>query len=223
MTQQEFYQWAAELILNCVQVYPGEYSNRPFCSGCYQDEERAWYYYRQIDERTSLTPSGQRMSEEECFEKLKGDVLYALEQMQLERQKELERVERMSLEKLLERQRIKQEQQEDEKILELFRAENTNAESVDEVVIDVEKIYALLDGTDECNSTYGDAKYTYESIYDEVTAVHFLKIYKYMDKLGTLIQKGHSSQTDLLILQKVGQIFAAMSMEADRKIMEVNK
>lgn len=81
MTYREFMEWVREenISLERLEIYPDRYTNVPFSSGCYQDDGGTWYYYMQIDERTKLTPNGRKMSEEECFEKLKEDVLYKIE------------------------------------------------------------------------------------------------------------------------------------------------
>lgn len=121
MTYKEFMQWAEEneelktIIpkelaeyyntddvmdrLRYIKIYPNQYTNVPFSHGCYQDAQGNWYYYIQIDERTSLTPDGQKYPEEECFEKLKGSVLYELEQRERRRRELRERQERKASEK----------------------------------------------------------------------------------------------------------------------------
>lgn len=104
MTYKEFMQWAEEneelkaVIpealarwfnrddvmeqLKYITIYPNEYTNVPDSDGCYQDSQGNWYYYTQLDERTSLVPNGKKYSEEECFEKLKTSVMYKLQRLE---------------------------------------------------------------------------------------------------------------------------------------------
>ncbi len=220
MTYEEFMQWTRQenIPLNKLDIYPNRYTNVPFSAGCYRDAAGDWYYYWQTDERTSLTPNGEKMSEEECFDTLKRQVSYKLQVLEEEREKQ----RRKALEKKQQSSPVHKED-DDAAVQELFREENLDAETADEVIIDIEKIYCLMDDTDEGNSNYASAKRTYTSLYSEQTAVNFLKIYKYMDKLGKLIQQGPFMQVDVLILQKVGLVFSDMNVEEDKKIIEANK
>jgi len=105
----------------------------------------------------------------------------------------------------------------------LFREENRDAESIEAVVIDVEKIYQVMDDTDEGDSNFAEAKKNYEALYDVKTATQFFKIYKYMNKLSSLIQSGSYMQVDLLILQKISLIFGDMNAKEDKKIVAANR
>jgi len=221
MTYQEFMKWVTEeqIQLERLEIYPNMYTNVPFSAGCYQDENGNWYYYKQIDERTSLIPNGEKLSERECFDRLQNSVLYKLEQIKAEERRIKERQESMSSEENEYQEHIKSEQEKERLIRELFREENRSAKTIDAVVIDVEKIYKIMDDTDEGNNNYADAKETYKKLYKKKTAVSFLKIYKYMDKLSRLIQKGDYQTVDLLILQKISLIFGDMNAKEDKKII----
>jgi len=82
--------------LKYITIYPNQYTNVPSSDGCYQDKNGEWYYYTQLDERTSLTPHGRKLPEEECFKILKSSVMYKLQQIEAEERRLREKQESMS-------------------------------------------------------------------------------------------------------------------------------
>ncbi|MBQ3545175.1 MAG: hypothetical protein IJA34_09340 [Lachnospiraceae bacterium] len=173
----------------------------PFSSGCYTDELGNWYYYHHIDERTSLIKNGRKMSEDECFNNLKQDTLFNIQ----EKKRLISQYYRESM------------TNKKEVLMNLFLSDNKGVESVEEVVIEIEKIYEEMDDTDEGNISYAETKKLYLDAYEEETAIRLFKIYKYMDKFGNLIRNDSIKKEYCYILQRVNQIFGDMIIKAEKK------
>ena len=211
MKKQEFIKWAEEenIDLEYYAIYPECYTNVPFCSGCYTDESGNWYYYHHIDERTSLIKNGRKMSEDECFNNLKQDTLFNIQ----EKKRLISQYNRESITN----KKDENSGNKKEVLMNLFLNDNKGVESVEEVVIEIEKIYEEMDDTDEGNISYAEAKKLYLDAYEEETAIRLFKIYKYMDKLGNIIRNDSIKKEYCYILQRVNQIFGDMIIKAEKK------
>lgn len=195
MTYKEFMQWAEEneelkaIIpdffkerhnmddvmerLAYIDIFPNRYTNVPFSHGCYQDKMGNWYYYIQIDERTSLTPNGTKYPEEECFEKLKSSVGYAIQEYQARERQEQERLANMSPER-------KQRMEREEKLLRnfhlvmnMFGTEIDETKTIEQLKTDLNKI-TTFDDTDGDDEAFELIKEQYEI--DKAKTIKELKI-----------------------------------------------
>lgn len=112
------------------------------------------------------------MSEDECFNNLKQDTLFNIQE-----KKRL--ISQYNIESMTNK---KDEDTGDKKevLMKLFLNENKGVESVEEVVIEIEKIYEEMDDTDEGNSSYVETKKLYLGAYEEETAIRLFKTYKYI-------------------------------------------
>ncbi len=247
MTYKEFMQWAEEneelktIIpkelaeyyntddvmerLRYIKIYPNQYTNVPFSNGCYHDALGNWFYFTQIDERTSPTPDGKKLPEEECFENLKIDVLYEIEQKSKKKREEAERIRIANLtpEEKAEREREAKLLRIFHLVMDMFKAENNKAKRLHQVIIDLNKIYGAFDDSDEGNETFKTVKEQYVEQFGEEKGIKLFKIFKFITYFGMAQQHfGLVYKIDSLILQKVNKIFTKMlkKEEGRRKLRE---
>lgn len=73
--------------------------------------------------------------------------------------------------------------------LSLFEPENRGVTSVENIKIDLNKLYDFMDDSDEGNEDYSFAKSAYVRDYGEDFGINIFKIYKYMTKFGEILRK----------------------------------
>lgn len=200
-----------ERILQFYNIYPDEYTNGPFVHGCYKDNAGNWYYYNNFDERTSLTPNGTRASENECFNHLKNALLVEIQHHEEEKRAEAERIANLTPEQKAEREREEKLLRDFHLVQNMFSTENDKAKTINQVKIDLNKIYGAFDDSDEDNETFKIVKEQYIEQFGEEKGIKLLKIFKFITYYGMALQRfGYVLDSDSMILQKVNQIFAEM-------------
>lgn len=73
--------------------------------------------------------------------------------------------------------------------LSLFEPENRGVTSVENIKIDLSKIYEFMDDSEESNEDYSFAKSSYVKDYGEEFGINIFKTYKYMAKFGEILRK----------------------------------
>lgn len=93
----------------------------------------------------------------------------------------------------------------------MFSTENDKAKTINQVKIDLNKIYGAFDDSDEDNETFKIVKEQYIEQFGEEKGIKLLKIFKFITYYGMALQRfGYVLDKDSMILQKVNQIFAEM-------------
>ena len=87
--------------------------------------------------------------------------------------------------------------------LSLFEPENRGATSVENIKIDLNKLYDFMDDSDEGDKYYIFAKSVYVRDYGEELGIKLTKIYKYMTRLGEIIRKRYESGEIRLLFDKM--------------------
>lgn len=229
MKKEEFINWIIEnnIILKEYEIYPDKYTNVPFSSGCYTDKEGNWYYYHHIDERTSLIPNGQKMSEDECFEKLLKSLKYEIEQKNTQMKMYEEELQRsyatISLEEKEKKEKLRNAYKEEKELMDLYVVKNQFANSKDDVVIDISKIYKTMDCNTEGNSLYIRIKELYKSLYSEEMVEKLFKIYKYQEKYSRYMKIRLYGGCYNFIYEKINGIFQNIKENAECKMVEDEK
>ena len=87
--------------------------------------------------------------------------------------------------------------------LSLFESENRGVIRVEDIKIDLNKLYDFMDDSDEGNEYYIFAKSVYVRDYGEELGIKLTKIYKYMTRLGEIIRKRYESGEIRLLFDKM--------------------
>lgn len=223
MTYKEFINWAIDndIVLGRYEIYPDRYTNVPFASGCYRDEEGFWCYYHSIDERTSLTPDGTRMTENECFNNLLGDLKYSIEK-EKESDEAYSKEFKQSCEALTEEERNKKvsarnARLEEKRIVNIYMPRNQFAKSQDEIVIDLNRIFERIDSNTEDNALYVEINQIYRRLYCEEVATKLFKIFKYEEKFARYIEDEWYGKKYIMIFDEVRNSYQIFKEEVNRE------
>lgn len=201
-------------ILEFYNIYPDRYTNGPFVHGCYKDDNGNWYYYSNNDERTSLTPNGTMDTEEECFKHLKTSLLVEIQHHEEWKRQEAERIANLTPEQKAEREREAKLLRDFHLVQNMFNTENDKAKTINQIKIDLNKIYTAFDDSDEDNESFKTVKEQYIEQFGEEKGIRLLKVFKFITYYGMALQRfGFVLERDSLILQKVNQIFVEMLTE----------
>lgn len=217
---EEIMEEGVDRILSFFTIYPKEYTHVPYAYGCFE-KDGEWHHYSN-GERPSIEPSGSKLAEDECFDTLKGDLLYELKNYE----KEKLQSDNCSYEEMVIREEKERVEKYEDSILYLFLEENRGVKIqenieidfnklnklIDDVEIDSNKLYEIIDDNDEGDEDYKFAKYAYVRDHGQDKGIQLFKIYKYMHKMGQIMIKRQGSVPNEcnLILMRMGYILADM-------------
>ena len=109
--------------------------------------------------------------------------------------------------------------------LSLFEPENRGVIRVEDIKIDLNKLYDFMDDSDEGNEDYIFAKTAYIRDHGEETGIKLTKIYKYMTRLGEIIRKRYECGEISLVFDKMENgeyIFKAITNKGKTKLGKIN-
>ncbi len=130
----------------------------------------------------------------------------------MEYKKETTQSDNCSYEEMLIREEKERVEKYENSLLYLFLEKNRGIEIFQDIKIDLNKIYELIDDSDEDNEDYKFAKYAYVRDHGQEMGISLFKIYKYITEMGQIItnRKGIVPNECMLILQKISFIIADM-------------
>ena len=203
---EEIMEEGVDRILRFFTIYPKEYTHVPYAYGCFE-KDGEWHHYSN-GERPSIEPSGSKLAEDECFDTLKGDLLYELKNYE----KEKLQSDNCSYEEMVIREEKERVEKYEDSILYLFLEDNRGEKVHNKIKINLNKIYELIDDSDEDNEEYKFGKYAYVRDHGQDKGIQLFKIYKYIHKMGQIMIKRQGSVPNEcnLILMRMGYILADM-------------
>lgn len=203
---EEIMEEGVDRILSFFTIYPKEYTHVPYAYGCFE-KDGEWHHYSN-GERPSIEPSGSKLAEDECFDTLKGDLLYELKNYENEKTQR----DNCSYEEMVIREEIERVEKYEDSILYLFLEDNRGEKVHNKIKINLNKIYELIDDSDEDNEEYKFGKEAYVRDHGQERGIQLFKIYKYIHKMGQIMIKrqGRVPNECNLILMRMGYILADM-------------